>query len=251
MQRPQKTAQAGCPCEGMLETESNRGACSIALTETERRDGAEDLLERILDRNNLNKAYLKVKRNGGSAGVDGMTVEEMLPYLKEHRGELLNALKSGRYKPQAVRRVEIPKPDGGVRKLGVPTVVDRMIQQAIVQVLQPMYEPLFSDSSYGFRPKRSAHQAISKALEYYEQGYRYVVDLDLAKYFDTVNHAILIGMLREQIKDERVVQLIRKYLRNGVMEHGLISPTREGTPQGGLCRAPHKPPYAEKNVMRS
>ena len=170
MQRPQKTAQAGCPCEGMLETESNRGACSIALTETERRDGAEDLLERILDRNNLNKAYLKVKRNGGSAGVDGMTVEEMLPYLKEHRGELLNALKSGRYKPQAVRRVEIPKPDGGVRKLGVPTVVDRMIQQAIVQVLQPMYEPLFSDSSYGFRPKRSAHQAISKALEYYEQG---------------------------------------------------------------------------------
>ena len=114
-----------------------------------------------------------------------------------------------------------------------------------------MYEPLFSDSSYGFRPKRSAHQAISKALEYYEQVYRYVVDLDLAKYFDTVNHAILIGMLREQIKDERVVQLIRKYLRSGVMEHGLISPTREGTPQGGLCRAPHKPPYAEKNVMRS
>ena len=123
MQRPQKTAQAGCPCEGMLETESNRGACSIALTETERRDGAEDLLERILDRNNLNKAYLKVKRNGGSAGVDGMTVEEMLPYLKEHRGELLNALKSGRYKPQAVRRVEIPKPDGGVRKLDRKSVV--------------------------------------------------------------------------------------------------------------------------------
>lgn len=172
MQRPQKTAQVGCPCEGMLETESNRGACSIALTETERRDGAEDLLERILDINNLNKAYLKVKRNGGSAGVDGMTVEEMLPYLKEHREELLDALKSGRYKPQAVRRVEIPKPDGGVRKLGVPTVVDRMIQQAMVQVLQP-------------------------------------------------------------IKDERVVQLIRKYLRSGVMEHGLISPTREGTPQGG------------------
>ena len=205
MQRPQKTAPAGCPCEGMVETESNREACSIALTETDRRDGAEDLLERILDRNNLNKAYLKVKRNGGAAGVDGMTVSEMLPYLKEHREELLTALRNGWYKPQAVRRVEIPKPDGGVRKLGVPTVVDRMIQQAIVQVLQPMYEPLFSDSSYGFRPKRSAHQAISKALEYYEQGYRYVVDLDLAKYFDTVNHAILIGMLREQIKDERVV----------------------------------------------
>ena len=153
-----------------METESSREACSIALTETDRRDGAEDLLERILDRNNLNKAYLKVKRNGGSAGVDEMTVDGMLPYLKEHREELLTALRNGWYKPQAVRRVEIPKPDGGVRKLGVPTVIDRMIQQAIVQVLQPMYEPLFSDSSYGFRPKRSAHQAISKALEYYEQG---------------------------------------------------------------------------------
>ena len=147
----------------MMETESSREACSIALTETDRRDGAEDLLERILDRNNLNKAYLKVKRNGGSAGVDEMTVDGMLPYLKEHREELLTALRNGWYKPQAVRRVEIPKPDGGVRKLGVPTVIDRMIQQAIVQVLQPMYEPLFSDSSYGFRPKRSAHQAISKA----------------------------------------------------------------------------------------
>ena len=206
MQRPQKTAQAGCHCESMVETESSREACSIALTETDRRDGAEDLLERILDRNNLNKAYLKVKRNGGSAGVDEMTVDGMLPYLKEHREELLTALRNGWYKPQAVRRVEIPKPDGGVRKLGVPTVIDRMIQQAIVQVLQPMYEPLF---------------------------YRYVVDLDLAKYFDTVNHAILIGMLREQIKDERAVKLIHKFLKSGVMEHGLVSPTREGTPQGG------------------
>ena len=233
MQRPQKTAQAGCPCEGMLETESNRGACSIPLTETERRDGAEDLLERILDRNNLNKAYLKVKRNGGSAGVDGMTVEEMLPYLREHREELLESLRSERYKPKAVRRVEIPKPDGGKRMLGVPTVIDRMIQQAIVQVLQPMYEPLFSENSYGFRPKRSAQQAMKQALEYYNEGYTQVVDLDLAKYFDTVNHEILIGMLREQVKDERVIRLIRKYLKSGVMINGLISPTTEGTPQGG------------------
>ena len=151
MQRPQKTAQVGCRCEGMLETKSNRGACSIALTETERKDGAENLLERILERNNLNQAYLKVKRNGGSAGIDGMTVEEMLPYLKENREELLKALRSGTYKPKAVKRVEIPKPDGGKRMLGVPTVIDRMIQQAIVQVLQPIYEPLFSESSYGFR----------------------------------------------------------------------------------------------------
>ena len=233
MQRPQKTTKVGCPGEGMLETKSNKGACSIALTETDREDGAENLLERILDRNNLNQAYLKVKRNGGSAGIDGMTVEEMLPYLKEHREELLEALRSERYKPKAVRRVEIPKPDGGKRMLGVPTVIDRMIQQAIVQVLQPMYEPLFSENSYGFRPKRSAQQAMKQAFEYYNEGYTQVVDLDLAKYFDTVNHEILIGMLREQVKDERVIRLIRKYLKSGVMINGLISPTTEGTPQGG------------------
>lgn len=233
MQRPQKTAKVGYPCEGMLETKSNKGACSVARLETERQDGAENLLEAILDKNNLNKAYLKVKGNGGSAGIDGMTVDEMLPYLKEHREELLTALRNGKYKPKAVRRVEIPKPDGGKRKLGVPTVIDRMIQQAIVQVLQPIYEPLFSDNSYGFRPKRSAHQAISKALEYYNEGFKQVVDLDLARYFDTVNHDILIDMLREQIKDERVISLIRKYLKSGVMIDGLVSPTTEGTPQGG------------------
>ena len=233
MQRPQKTAKVGCPCEGMLETKSNKGACSVVLTETDREDGAENLLDRILDRNNLNQAYLKVKKNGGSAGIDGMTVEEMLSYLKIHREELLEALRSERYKPKAVKRVEIPKPDGGKRMLGVPTVIDRMIQQAIVQVLQPIYEPLFSENSYGFRPKRSAHQAIKQALKYYNEGYRQVVDLDLAKYFDTVNHDILIGMLRKQIKDERVIRLIRKYLKSGVMINGLISPTTEGTPQGG------------------
>lgn len=233
MQRPQKTAKAGYPCEGMLETESNKGACSVARLETERQDGAENLLEAILDRNNLNKAYLKVKKNGGSAGIDGMTIEEMLPYLKEHREELLKAIRNGKYKPKPVKRVEIPKPDGGKRNLGVPTVIDRMIQQAIVQVLQPIYEPLFSDNSYGFRPNRSAHQAINKALEYYDKGYTQVVDIDLAKYFDTINHDILIDMLREQVKDERVISLIRKYLKSGVMINGLINPTTEGTPQGG------------------
>ena len=233
MQRPQKTAKAGYPCEGMLETESNKGVCSVARLETERQDGAENLLEAILDRNNLNKAYLKVKKNGGSAGIDGMTVDEMMPYLKKHREELINALQNGKYKPKPVKRVQIPKPDGGKRNLGVPTVIDRMIQQAIVQVLQPIYEPLFSENSYGFRPKRSTHQAINKALEYYNEGYTQVVDIDLAKYFDTVNHDILIDMLREQVKDERVISLIRKYLKSGVMINGLISPTTEGTPQGG------------------
>ena len=192
MQRPQKTAEVGCTCEGMVETESNKRVCSITALETERKDGAECLLERILSRNNLNQAYLKVKRNGGAAGIDKMTVEEMLPYLKEHREELLEKLYSGRYKPKAVRRVEIPKPNGGMRMLGVPTVIDRMLQQAIVQVLQPIFEPTFSENSYGFRPKRRAGQAIQKAVEYYDEGYRHVVDLDLAKYFDTVNHDILI-----------------------------------------------------------
>ena len=170
MQRPQKTTKVGCPCEGMLETNSNKGACSITEFEGLGKDGAGNLLERILDRNNLNQAYLRVKRNGGAAGIDGMTVDEMLPYLREHREELLEELYAGKYKPKAVRRVEIPKPDGGKRMLGVPTVIDRMLQQAIVQVLQPIFEPTFSENSYGFRPKRRAGQAIQKAVEYYDEG---------------------------------------------------------------------------------
>lgn len=233
MQRPQKTTKAGCPWEGMLETENNKGACSITELERSGKDGAEGLLERILDRNNLNQAYLKVKRNGGAAGIDAMTVDGMLPYLREHREELLEELYSGIYKPKAVRRVEIPKPDGGKRMLGIPTVIDRMIQQAIVQVLQPIFEPTFSENSYGFRAKRKASQAVQKAVKYYDEGYTQVVDLDLAKYFDTVNHDILIDMIREEVKDERVISLIRKYLKSGVMINGLISPTTEGTPQGG------------------
>lgn len=233
MRREQKTAQAGYPCEGMVETESNKGAQSIASLETAEKDGAESLLERVLHRDNLNAAYKRVKQNGGAAGVDGMTVDEMLPYLKEHKDELLASIRSGRYKPQAVRRVEIPKPDGGVRLLGVPTVIDRMIQQALVQVRQPIFEPTFSDNSFGFRPKRNAQQAMKKAKEYYEQGYKRVEDLDLAKYFDTVNHDLLIGMVTKQIKDKGVMNLIHKFLKNGVMVNGLLSPTTEGTPQGG------------------
>ena len=233
MRREQKTAKAGYPCEGMVETESNKGVRSIASLETAEKDGAESLLERVLHRDNLNAAYKRVKQNGGAAGVDGMTVDEMLPYLKEHKEVLLASIRNGKYKPQPVRRVEIPKPDGGVRLLGVPTVIDRMIQQALVQVLQPIFEATFSDNSFGFRPKRSAHQALKKAKEYYEQGYTRVVDLDLAKYFDTVNHDLLTGMVREQIKDEAVILLIRKFLRSGVMTNGLLSPTKEGTPQGG------------------
>lgn len=169
----------------------------------------------------------------GAAGVDGMTVEQMLPYLQQNKGELLAKIKSGKYKPAPVKRVEIPKPDGGKRKLGIPTVIDRMIQQAIVQILQPIFEKTFSDSSYGVRPNRNAQQAIKRAKQYYEQGYSKVVDIDLAKYFDTVNHDNLINMVREEIKDERVIKLIRKYLKSKVMANGIASQTTEGTPQGG------------------
>ena len=233
MLREQKTAKVGCRCEGMVETKSNSGARSIVAPETAEKDGASSLLEAILHRDNLNAAYLRVKRNGGAPGIDKMTVEEMLPYLKEHKEELVASIRGGWYKPKPVRRVEISKPDGGKRKLGVPTVIDRMIQQAIVQVLQPLFDPLFSESSYGFRPERNAHQAINKAEAYYKQGYVKVVDIDLAKYFDTVNHDILVDRIRETVKDEQVIKLIRKFLKSGVMVNGLGSPTAEGTPQGG------------------
>jgi group II intron reverse transcriptase/maturase len=232
MLREQKTAEVGCPRECMLETENIEVARSVVALENTERNGA-NILEMILDVENLNAAYQRVKRNRGAAGVDGMTVEEMFLYLKEHGGELVQNIKDGKYKPQPVRRVEIPKPDGGVRLLGVPTVVDRMIQQAIAQVLQPIFEPTFSDNSFGFRPGKNAHQAILRAKEYYEEGYIYVVDIDLAKYFDTVNHDILIDKIREYIADERVIKLIRKYLKSGVMVGGLVSATIEGTPQGG------------------
>ena len=233
MLREQKTAKAGCRYEGTLETESNNGARSIVAPEPEEKDGAYSLLEEILHRDNLNAAYLRVKRNGGAPGIDGMAVGEMLAYLKEHKEELRASIRGGWYKPKPVRRVEIPKPDGGKRKLGVPTVIDRMVQQAVAQVLEPIFAPLFSESSYGFRPGRNAHQAIRKTEEYYKQGYSKVVDIDLASYFDTVNHNILIDRIREEVKDEQVIKLIRKFLKSGVMVNGLISPTREGTPQGG------------------
>jgi group II intron reverse transcriptase/maturase len=209
------------------------GARSIAALEPAEKDGADSLLERILHRDNLNAAYKRVKRNGGAAGVDGMTVDEMLPYLREHSEELVASIRGGWYKPKPVRRVEIPKPDGGVRLLGVPTVIDRMVQQAVMQVLQPIFEETFSENSYGFRPGRNAHQAIRKAKMYYDYGYTHVVDIDLAKYFDTVNHDILLELVGREVKDKAVLKLIRKILKSGVMVDGLFNPTEEGTPQGG------------------
>lgn len=192
-----------------------------------------DLLEQMLSRDNLNSAYKRVKANKGSHGIDGMAVDELLQYLKEHGQELRQSLLEGRYKPQPVRRVEIPKPDGGKRLLGIPTVVDRVIQQAIAQILIPIYENKFSDKSYGFRPLRSAKQAVEKCRQYINAGYTWSVDIDLAKYFDTINHDKLIRLLSNDIKDSRVISLIRKYLQSGVMINGVVMETEEGAPQGG------------------
>jgi group II intron reverse transcriptase/maturase len=190
-------------------------------------------LEKILDRNNLNRAFKRVKANEGAPGVDGMTIDETYQWLREHSHELTDRIQRGRYTPKPVRRVEIPKPDGGVRKLGIPTVTDRIIQQAMAQQMMPIFEPLFADGSYGYRPGRSAQDAIRKVKEYAEQGYTHAVSLDLSKYFDTMNHVILVNLLRKEIKDERVIQMVKRYLRSGVMENGVVSGTEEGSPQGG------------------
>lgn len=222
----------GCPQRDSAEREEYAGARSIGSRAAEGADGA-DLLERILDRENLNRAYKRVRANKGAPGIDGMTVEGALCWLREHKEELLESIRSGKYKPQPVRRKEIPKPDGGVRKLGIPTVVDRIIQQAIAQQLTPIFEPRFSDSSFGYRPGKSAQMAIQKVKEYAKQGYKHAVLIDLSQYFDTLNHELLMNMVREQIHDKRVTDLIKKYLKSGVMENGLLVKTEEGSPQGG------------------
>ena len=191
------------------------------------------MLERILDRDNMNEAYKRVKRNHGSGGVDGMSVEELGEYLAAHKEEILRALWDGKYRPNPVLRVEIPKENGKKRPLGIPTAVDRVIQQAIAQVLTPIYEPIFADTSYGFRPGRSTHDALRKSLEHIDAGYKYVVDMDLEKFFDTVNQSKLIEVLSRDIKDGRVISLIHKYLRAGVIIHRKYEETEAGVPQGG------------------
>ncbi len=195
---------------------------------------SDSLLRRIISRDNMNEAYKKVKTNKGAGGVDKMRVDELLPYLSKHRTSLLQQIRDGRYKPNPVRRVEIPKEERGkVRKLGIPTVVDRVVQQAIAQVLTPIYEPQFSDSSFGFRPKRGAHDALKQCQKYADEGYVYVVDMDLEKFFDTVCQSKLIEILSRSIKDGRVISLIHKYLNAGVVQHGVFERSEQGVPQGG------------------
>lgn len=195
---------------------------------------AEQLLEKILDKDNMNQAFKKVKSNKGAGGIDGMEVDELLQYLKENGQELTQAIKDGKYRPNPVRRVEIPKEEKGkVRKLGIPTVVDRVVQQAIAQVLSPIFEKQFSDNSFGFRPKRSAHDAIRKCQKNVDEGYKYVVDMDLERYFDTVNQSKLIEVLSRTIKDGQVISLIHKFLRAGVVVRHKFEETEVGVPQGG------------------
>jgi RNA-directed DNA polymerase len=197
-----------------------------------------ELMEAICNPENMNRAYGQVWANKGSAGVDGMTVHQLRDYLKARWPDIREQLRSGTYRPMPVRRVEIPKPHGGVRKLGIPTVLDRLIQQAILQVLTPLWEPTFSTHSYGFRPGRSAHQAVAAAPAYIAEGRTWVVDLDLEKFFDRVHHDRLMARLASRITDQRLLRLIRAYLNAGVMENGLVSPTTEGTPQGGVATPP-------------
>lgn len=205
----------------------NRESVNDELFDTSR------LLEDVLERNNMLEAMYRVIRNKGSYGIDGMKTDELREHVKKTWATVKTKLLEGKYNPSPVRRVEIPKPDGGVRLLGIPTVQDRMIQQAIAQVLSKLYEPIFSESSFGFRPNRGAKNAIKQSETYINQGYKWVVDMDLEKFFDKVNHNILMGKLEKKIKDKRLLKLIRKYLESGVLINGIKVSSEEGTPQGG------------------
>lgn len=223
--------------ENKLETEGNVEVPNVIdvskLEEIDTKTVTNELLEKILSKDNLNLAYKRVKANKGASGIDDMQVDELLQYLKENGEQIKEDIRKGEYNPKAVRRVEIPKADGSKRKLGIPTAVDRVIQQAIAQQLSEIYEPIFSENSYGFRPNRSCHDAILKAKEIMNNGYKWVVDLDLEKFFDTVNQDLLISIIRRTVNEDKVVSLIRKYLQAGVLVNGVFEKTEKGTPQGG------------------
>lgn len=227
----------GWPQKDSAEHERYAGALTdkrITENNSTNADRKEDgLLEEILSASNLNRAYKQVKKNKGTHGVDGMEVEYLLQYLKDNGDELIKSILDGKYRPNPVRRVEIPKDNGKMRQLGIPTVVDRLVQQAVAQILSPIFEPQFAETSYGFRPKRSAHDALRKCNEYANQGYTYVVDMDLERFFDTVNQTKMVEILSRTIKDGRVISLIHKYLTAGVMNRGKYEETRLGLVQGG------------------
>ena len=227
---PERTGRVG---DGIAEsTDLARQARTARGGHTEAE--APMLIDQVVSRKNLIRAYERVVRNRGAAGVDGMTVDGLKPYCRQHWSRIRAELLNGTYRPQPVRKVGIPKPDGkGVRTLGIPTVLDRLIQQALLQILQPIFDPTFSDASFGFRPGRSTHQAVQRAREHIAAGYRWTVDTDLEKFFDRVNHDVLMSRVARRVKDKKVLLLIRRYLQAGMMEDGLVSPRTEGTPQGG------------------
>jgi RNA-directed DNA polymerase len=219
--------------EGEARTTLRRGTESLMVEDATESPATEQLMEEICEADNLRKALQQVRANKGAPGVDGMTVDELTEYLGRHEAELRGQLLDGAYRPQPVRRVEIPKPDGGMRKLGIPTVKDRLVQQAMLQVMQRSFDASFSEHSYGFRPGRSAKQAAARAQQIVATGRSYVVDLDLEKFFDRVNHDRLMAQLAKRVTDKRVLRLVRAFLNAGVMENGLVEASSEGTPQGG------------------
>lgn len=232
--RSQQTPQGASDAQATVKPESkHREQSAGAVEHNDVTSGTESLMEQVVARANMLAALGRVQQNGGAPGIDGMTVDELRVHLQSNWLCIKAELLADTYKPQAVRRVEIPKPDGGLRLLGIPSVTDRLIQQALLQVLTPIFDPTFSEFSFGFRPGRSAHDAVKLAREYIEAGYEWVVDIDLAKFFDQVNHDKLMVRISRRIRDKRVLHLIRRYLQAGVMLNGVLVATEEGTPQGG------------------
>lgn len=227
-QRAELTRQQRGEAPGMRRSDEAETA-----TDGDERSGLEHLMERVLDGSNMRAALKRVKQNKGSPGIDGMTVEELPTWLVTGWVAVREQLLAGTYRPKPVREQEIPKSDGGIRKLGIPTVLDRLIQLAILQVLQPKFDPTFSEHSHGFRPGRSAHDAVREAQQYIQSGKKWVVDVDLEKFFDRVNHDVLMGRLEKRIGDKRMLGLIRRYLEAGIMADGVVTERYEGTPQGG------------------